>query len=1480
MDFNSPRGSVGVARRSILLLSTAALALAPRVALANCTTVTGNETAGCTLGSAGQSLTIQNGGTLNGWINMTGSGATATLQSGGTFRYNQSVGANGNTAISIGGPNQTLTNNGTLTNTNNIGADVIGAHGNGFMIVNGATGIIASTNPNAVSNAITDFVANVSGTVINFGTISATGGASEGTIYMPANGGVFTLDNRLGATIRGNVSVAVNIGGTKVTNLRNAGTIATGVAGGTAIALGNGNDTVTLEPTSVITGLVDGRGGTDTLALGGIALNGSFNIGQIGAAAQYRNFETFQKIEAGTWTVTGTAATATSWTALEGTLRLGSSSLGLTSLTAAGGDFAYANGVVITSPVILNALTRLIVEGTDSATQTGVVSGSGAMTKSGTGTLVLTGTNSYSGGTTFLGGVLQVARDANLGAATGGLTFNGGTLRLGAAFDPAATRAVRIDGSGGTVDTNGFNATMASGSTGTGGLTKAGAGTLTLTGNNTYTGGSTIATGTLQLGNGGTSGSIVGDIVNNGALIFNRSGTLALSGRISGTGTVDQNGSGTTVLTGLNSYTGTTTLNAGSLFINGNQGAASGATNVNAGATLGGIGTIGGDVNIASGATLAPGDVGVLPGTLTINQDLTLASGSTLEYSFGQANVAGGPFNDLTTVNGDLVLDGTLNVVASPGGSFDPGVYRVISYDGSLTNNGLTVGTVPTPTFLVQTGVANQVNLVNTNGLALNFWDGDAGPKDNSAVNGGNGVWQNIAGNDNWTDQDGTVNAPFADATFAIFMAAPGAVTVDNSLGAVRANGMQFASDGYVVNGDPLTLAGAPSSTIRVGDGTAAGIGYTARIDVELTGNSQLLKTDLGTLVLSGTNSYSGGTTIRDGMIEIARDANLGAPAGALAFTNNGTLHTTADIATGRSVDFTTGHGTLLTDAATTLMLSGTLTGAGNLTKNGQGTLLLTGTDSHGGSTTVSAGTLMAGGANVLSAASPYTVLGGATIDLGGHDQTIAALGNAGLVRFTALGTTLNVAGDYAGNGGTLQLDTALGTDTSATDLLRVGGNTSGTSTLKVSNTGGRGAQTVEGIKIVDVGGASGGTFSLLGDYVINGEQAVVAGAYGYTLQKNGVSTPGDGDWYLRSELTPTPPGTSPTAPPSGPIYQPGAPLYEAYAQVLQSLNGVSSLQQRVGNRYWAGAGNSALAQGDGPGTVEAAPMPSEGGDTVTDARGIWARIDGAHGKFEPRTSTTDADYDIDTWKLTTGIDGQFYESDAGKLISSLTAHYGHASADITSFFGDGSIDTDGYGLGGTLTWYGQNGFYVDGQAQATWYDSDLTSDTLGTSLTDGNNGFGYAFSLETGKRIDLDQSWTLTPQAQLAYSNVDIDDFTDPFGADVSFGSGDSLKGRVGLSADYQNAWEDGAGKLTRTNLYGLANLYYEFLDGNETDVSGVNFATANDRTWGGIGAGGSYNWNDDKYSLYSEVSINTSLSNFADSYSLNGTAGFRVKF
>src|SRR5690606_3748504 len=131
---------------------------------------------------------------------------------------------------------------------------------------------------------------------------------------------------------------------------------------------------------------------------------------------------------------------------------------------------------------------------------------------------------------------------------------------------------------------------------------------------------------------------------------------------------------------------------AGGLYVNGDQTRATGATEVRAGATLGGKGTIGGDVTVAGGARLAPGDLGTAPGTLTINGALALGPGAILDYAFGQANMPGGALNDLTVVGGDLTLDGTLDVTTSPGGSFDPGIYRVFDYAGRLTDNGLEIG--------------------------------------------------------------------------------------------------------------------------------------------------------------------------------------------------------------------------------------------------------------------------------------------------------------------------------------------------------------------------------------------------------------------------------------------------------------------------------------------------------------------------------------------------------------------------------------------------------------------------------------------------------------------------------------------------------------------------------------------------------------------------------------------------------------------
>src|SRR5690606_1452417 len=205
-----------------------------------------------------------------------------------------------------------------------------------------------------------------------------------------------------------------------------------------------------------------------------------------------------------------------------------------------------------------------------------------------------------------------------------------------------------------------------------------------------------------------------------------------------------------------------------------------------------------------------------------------------------------------------------------------------------------------------------------------------------------------------------------------------------------------------------------------------------------------------------------------------------------------------------------------------------------------------------------------------------------------------------------------------------------------------------------------------------------------------------------------------------------------------------------------------------------------------------------ETADGTIQGNGVWGRIEAAHGNFEPKTSTSGAQYDVDIWKLQAGVDGSLYDGEAGRLIGGISGHYGTISSDIASVFGNGSISSTGYGLGSTLTWYANSGFYLDGQAQVSWYDSNLSSRTAGLGLTSGNNGFGYGLSIEGGQKIALGPNWSVTPQAQLAYSEVNFDDFTNVFGASVGLDRANSLKGRLGISADYQNEWRDEAGQIS----------------------------------------------------------------------------------
>ena len=356
----------------------------------------------------------------------------------------------------------------------------------------------------------------------------------------------------------------------------------------------------------------------------------------------------------------------------------------------------------------------------------------------------------------------------------------------------------------------------------------------------------------------------------------------------------------------------------------------------------------------------------------------------------------------------------------------------------------------------------------------------------------------------------------------------------------------------------------------------------------------------------------------------------------------------------------------------------------------------------------------------------------------------------------------------------------------------------------------------------------------------------MIAGAYGYRLFQGGTSTPTDGDWYLRSALL------NGGGEPQGPLYQPGVPLYESYASTLQTLNRLPTLQQRVGNRQWSGF--------------------TQGGI------GMWGRMEASRFRPEAETSTSNTDLDINNWSLQAGFDAALHDGAAGTLIAGINGRYAKADARVRSAFGDGEIDTSGYGVGATLTWYSNGGFYADAQAQVSWYRSDLESSVLGTLVAD-NHGSGEAFSLEVGKRAPLGGGLSITPQIQMAYSNVRFDAFVDPSGAAVSSDTGSSLKSRWGISVDHQSNAE-AAGGAGQSHIYGIANLSYEWLDGGVAGVSGTPIRRSDDRLWGELGLGGSYSWNGGRFTLFSEVSADTAIANFGDSNELKANAGFRMRF
>jgi outer membrane autotransporter protein len=430
--------------------------------------------------------------------------------------------------------------------------------------------------------------------------------------------------------------------------------------------------------------------------------------------------------------------------------------VGIGSLEEDGNVFLGARNLTVGSNNLSTTFTGVIHDGGPG----GSGSTGGSFTKTGAGMLTLTGANTYTGGTTIEQGVLSFA-NGSLGS-TGTVDFAGNsTLRWEPGNTQDLSSRLKIeDGVNATLDTNNNHITLANaiqlGATGTGALTKAGAGVLTLLGDNTYTGGTTILPATippgtyppgtiffapaLQLGNGGTTGSIVGNVTDNATLIFNRSDDITFPGIISGTGTVTKEGAGKLTILGANTYQSGTTINAGILFLGDGitPGAALGAgdVRVNANTTF--------QLNLANGETFAnnvlntghvvaddaPVSNYTMSGLITGSGDFTKTGTNTVTVT-GNNSYTGGTFITAGTLAaGNATAFGNGNLTMSGGTLRTTGPLAVNLGAGNILFAGGTYaakigGTTPGVTHdqLVTTGSANisggMIALLQQNGFLL-----------------------------------------------------------------------------------------------------------------------------------------------------------------------------------------------------------------------------------------------------------------------------------------------------------------------------------------------------------------------------------------------------------------------------------------------------------------------------------------------------------------------------------------------------------------------------------------------------------------------------------------------------------------------------------------------------------------------------------------------------------------------------------------
>ncbi|HEY3321932.1 MAG TPA: autotransporter-associated beta strand repeat-containing protein, partial [Planctomycetota bacterium] len=688
---------------------------------------------------------------------------------------------------------------------------------------------------------------------------------------------------------------------------------------------------------------------------------------------------------------------------------------------------SLANNSTLTANQALNTTFAGIVQ--DGLTKTA------ALTKLGAGTLILSGNNTHTGGTTVTAGTLQVGSGGNtgtLGAAAGAVT------------DSAAIVFNRND-----------NPVVGNVIGGTGTLTQAGSGTVILTGANTYSGVTTInANGALQVGNGAAVGTLgAGAVTDNGLLIFNRSDNISIGTTISGAGNLTQAGAGTgtLILIANNSYLGTTTINNGATL------------QLGAGAAVGWVGAgpvidngllvvnrsdnvvLSIDLRGTGGLQETGAGILTLTGTNTYSGTTTIDATRTLQV--GNNGILGTLGTGPVVANGTLILNrsdsfAVTNDISGPvGGIVTKSVGLTATLTGNNTNflgpvnvnagtlqigNGGTAGTLGTGTVTVAANCFLAFN--RSDALSVTSTLAGAG----AVTQAGAGTTNLGGGAANTYTGATTINA----GTLQVGKATPWAAGSPLTMNGGRLDLNNFSVTVGSLAGTAGTIdtgvAGAVTLTAnQAGNTTFAGLIQNG------AGTVALAKQAAGILILSGNNTYGGGTNLSGGTLQIGLGGTTG-------WLGTGNVTTVAGV-------------TLVLNRSDLVTLTNLVTGGGNLTQAGAGTLDLPSTGYVFGDVTINNnGALEFIGTSTATATNLYIgqYIGGTVNISGTAAVTITNNLDVGYVAGGTLnqtGGTLTCSGGAADHlmvgfaaGETSFYNLSAGTLSLPTAYLRVGYNGSG----------------------------------------------------------------------------------------------------------------------------------------------------------------------------------------------------------------------------------------------------------------------------------------------------------------------------------------------------------------------------------------------------------------------------------------------------